>query len=142
MGTHWSCKLRNVGKMKRQLCPCRWVKRSVRVSLFPPANKSTVYSSLSRFSQAHRSQPQRAESLAGRFLHRSPGEAPTPSSLSPSMSPAPQLPLPEGETCPFSASVEGPASLGTLRWVPKKKSQCTLRWWGMSSGEEGDVEGA
>lgn len=97
---------------------------------------------LSHPSQAHRSQPQRAESLAGRFLHRSPGEAPIPSSLSPSMSPVPQPLLLEGGTCPFSASVGGPASLGTLRWVRRKKSRCTLRWWGMSSGEEGGVEGA
>lgn len=97
---------------------------------------------LSHPSQAHRSQPQKAESPAGRFLHRSRGEAPTPSCLSPSMSPVPQPPLLEGGTCPFNASVGDPASLGTLRWVPRKKSQYTLRWWGMSSGEEGEVEGA
>lgn len=116
--------------------------KKVRKGLPIPFPKTPVYFSLSHPSQAHRSQPQRAESPSGRFLHRSPGEAPILSSLSLSMNPALQPPLLEGGTFLFSASVGGPASLGTLRWVPRKKSQCTLRWWGMSSGEEGEVEGA
>lgn len=30
--------------------------------------------------------------------------------------------------------------MGTLMWVLKKKSLCTLRWWGTSSGEEDEAE--